>query len=216
MSSRCVGAPWVVLSREGGCCGPRAPACVSLPCVHEREVTQNPPHKRLSRACIPKRLKIIVERWQIPSFVPGTVDHMRERHAGGTDVWRVHSYLSWGRGADAYGARNACGVRTSRRGKALKKSRALVVNNRPASSVAWALITTSARSISRSVSKAEGGVHRPKAISETHVPWQATSPGTEQRDATPPFDVTRDNVCSMERSWCHRAQRPCRLSPPAA
>jgi hypothetical protein len=94
----------------------------------------------------------------------------------------------------------------------LKKSRELVVNNHPASSVAWAPITTSARSISRSVSKAEGGVHRPKAVSETHVPWQATSPGKEQGDSTPPLDVTRDNVCAMEREWCHREQRTCRLS----
>jgi hypothetical protein len=35
------------------------------------EVTQNSPHHRLSRACISKRAKIVVERWQIPSFVPG-------------------------------------------------------------------------------------------------------------------------------------------------
>ena len=66
---------------------------------------------------------------RIPSFVSGTVDHMRARHAGGTDAWQAHSSLSWGRGAGAYGARNACGVRTSRRGKALKKSRGLVVKN---------------------------------------------------------------------------------------
>src|SRR5215510_5982973 len=34
------------------------------------EVTQNSPRYRLSRACITKRSKSVVERWQIPSFVP--------------------------------------------------------------------------------------------------------------------------------------------------
>src|SRR5215510_3570256 len=45
----------------GNCC---------LPWVHATEVTQNSPHHRLSRSCISKRSKIVVERWQIPSFVP--------------------------------------------------------------------------------------------------------------------------------------------------
>src|SRR5215217_8040706 len=35
-------APWVELSSAGGCGGPREPVCVSLPCVHAREVTQPP------------------------------------------------------------------------------------------------------------------------------------------------------------------------------
>ena len=70
IASRCVGAPWVVLSRAGGGCSPREPVCVSLPWVHAKEVTQNSPHHRLSRSCISKRAKIFVERWQIPSFVP--------------------------------------------------------------------------------------------------------------------------------------------------
>jgi hypothetical protein len=34
------------------------------------EVTQNPPRHRLSRACISKRSKIVVERWQIPHGSP--------------------------------------------------------------------------------------------------------------------------------------------------
>src|SRR5262245_13775661 len=70
IASLCVGAPWVGLSRAGSGCGPREPSSVSLPCVHAREVTQNSPHHRLSRSCISKRSKIVVERWQIPSFVP--------------------------------------------------------------------------------------------------------------------------------------------------
>ena len=65
-----MGAPWVVLSRAGGGCSPREPVCVSLPWVHAKEVTQNSPHHRLSRSCISKRSKIVVERCQIPSFVP--------------------------------------------------------------------------------------------------------------------------------------------------
>jgi hypothetical protein len=69
---------------------------------------------------------------------------------------------------------------------------------------------------SRSVWKAEGGVYERKEASEKHVPWEAISPATDQRYATPPLDVTRDNVCSMARSWCHRNQRPCRLIPRAA
>jgi hypothetical protein len=81
----------------------------------------------------------------------------------------------------------------------LKKSRELVVNNHRASSVALAPITTSGRSISRRVWKAEGGVYERKEASEKHASWQAISPGTEKRDATPPLDVTRDNVCAMER-----------------
>src|SRR5262249_32752987 len=71
IASRCVGAPWVGLSRAGGGCGPREPVCVSPSWVHATEVTQNSPHHRLSRSCISKRSKIVVERWQIPSFVPG-------------------------------------------------------------------------------------------------------------------------------------------------
>lgn len=71
IASRCVGAPWVGLSRAGGGCGPREPVGVSLPCVHAQEMTQNSPRHRLSRSCIAKRSKTVVEQWQIPRFVPG-------------------------------------------------------------------------------------------------------------------------------------------------
>ena len=62
IASRCVGAPWVGLSRAGGGCGPREPVCVSLSWVHATGVTQNSPHHRRSRFCISKRSKIVVER----------------------------------------------------------------------------------------------------------------------------------------------------------
>src|SRR5262252_6163669 len=105
---------------------------------------------------------------------------MRERHTDGTDVWRTSSYLSWGRGAGAYG------VRASWKGKTLKKSRALVVHTRPASSVALAPITTSGRAMARRVWQTDGGVSEREEASETYGPGQAISSGTAQRDATPP------------------------------
>src|SRR4029453_2306223 len=78
IASRCVGAPRVGLSRAGGGCGPREPVGVSLPWVHATEVTQNSPHHRLSRSCIAKRAKIVVEQWQIPSFVSALGPALRE------------------------------------------------------------------------------------------------------------------------------------------
>src|SRR5262252_8315522 len=111
---------------------------------------------------------------------------MRERHTDGTDVWRTPSDLLWGRGAGAYGARNACGVRASWKGKTLKKSRALVVHTHPASSVALAPITTSGGAMARRVWQTDGGVSEREEASETYGPGQAISSGTAQRDATPP------------------------------
>ena len=93
-----------------------------------------------------------------------------------------------------------------------------MVNNHLASSVALAPITTSGRSISRRVWKAKGGVYERKEASETHVPWQAISPGTEQRYATPLLDVTRDNVCSLSdyAMIARRVESQCGLSIPSS
>src|SRR5215831_12533962 len=79
IASRCVGAPWVGLSRAGGGCGPREPFCVSLPWVHATEVTQNSPHHRLSRSCISKRSSIVGERCHSPSFVAGSLPQPHQR-----------------------------------------------------------------------------------------------------------------------------------------
>ena len=80
-------APWVGLSRAGGGCSPREPVCVSLPWVHAKEVTQNSPHHRLSRSCISKRAKIVVERWQIPSFVPAREPEHTPRRLLSSTPW---------------------------------------------------------------------------------------------------------------------------------
>jgi hypothetical protein len=55
------------------------------------------------------------------------------------------------------------------------------------------------RSISRRVSKVEGGVHEHEKASKRRASVQAMRPAAERRDAAPPPDVTRDKVGYMAR-----------------